>query len=114
MRSSVARLVMVVALVTAAASCTKPLDTSGLQATLKQQLEADSGTTGLTVTCPTDVKVQAGASFQCSVTKSGTATLTIDVTQTDDKGNVTWKVSGASTSSPPTPTSTPPTSTPST
>jgi hypothetical protein len=103
-RSRVARLVTVVALAAAAASCTKPLDTTGLQSTLKQQLEAELGTTGLNVSCPTDVKVQAGGTFQCSVTKSGTATLTIDVTQSDDRGHVTWSVSGASTSTPPTST----------
>jgi hypothetical protein len=100
-RSSLARVVAVVALAAAAASCTRPLDTSGLQATLKQQLEAELGTTGLNVTCPTDVKVKAGTTFRCTVTKSGAATLTIDVTQTDDKGHVTWKVSGASTATPP-------------
>jgi hypothetical protein len=102
-RSSLVRVLAVAALVTAT-SCTKPLDTSQLQTTLKRQLEADTGTTGLTVTCPTDVKVQTGGTFSCTVTKSGTASLTIDVTQTDDKGNVTWKVASASTSAPPTPT----------
>ena len=105
MRSSLARVVAVVALA-AAASCTRPLDTSSLQAMLKQQLQAELGTTGLDVTCPTDVKVEAGTTFRCTVTKSGAATLTIDVTQTDDKGHVNWKVSGASTATPP-PTATP-------
>ena len=50
MRSSLARVVAVVALAAAAASCTRPLDTSGLQAMLKQQLQAELGTTGLDVT----------------------------------------------------------------
>ena len=105
MRSTLVRALAVAALVTAT-SCTKPLDTSQLQTTLKRQLEADTGTTGLIVSCPTDVKVQQGGTFQCTVTKSGTANLTIDVTQTDAKGNVTWKVAGASTSAPQTPTPT--------
>jgi hypothetical protein len=105
-RPTLVRALVVVALAVAT-SCTKPLDTSHLETTLTQQLEADTGTTGLTVSCPTDAKVQTGGTFQCTATKSGSATLTIDVTQTDDKGNVTWKVAGASTSARPISTASP-------
>jgi Domain of unknown function (DUF4333) len=99
-RSTLTRLAAVVVIVLAGASCTKPLDTSGLETTLKQQLEAELGTTGLRVTCPDDVNVQKGGRFDCTVTKSGAASLTVEVTQKDDKGHVDWKVVEAATSTP--------------
>jgi len=92
------------ALAAAAVSCTKPLDTSELQTTLERQLEAELGTTGLTVSCPTDVEVRKGGKFDCSVSKTGSPSLRVEITQTDEKGNVTWKVVGASTPTPSTPT----------
>jgi hypothetical protein len=86
------RAVAAVVLVIAAASCTKKLDTSGLETTLKGQLEQQLNTTGVTVTCPTDVTVKQGATFICSAMDSTGAKSTIKVTQVDDKGNVKWEV----------------------
>ena len=100
MRSRPARALVVVALTAMAASCTKTLDTGPLQSSLQQQLQAQLGVTGLTATCPGGIKVQAGGTFRCTVSGPG-VTLDIDVTQTDDKGNVTWKIVGAATPTPP-------------
>jgi hypothetical protein len=86
------RAVAAVVLVIAAASCTKKLDTNGLETTLKGQLEQQLNTTGITVTCPTDVRIKQGATFTCNATDSTGAKSTITVTQVDDKGNVKWEV----------------------
>jgi hypothetical protein len=87
------------ALVTIAlfAACSRPLDVTGLESQLKRQVEDDLGTTGLTVTCPDNVKAEAGSTFTCEASDASGATMVITVTQTDDQGNVTWKVTGAST-----------------
>jgi hypothetical protein len=86
------RAVAAVVLVIAAASCTKKLDTSGLETKLKVALEQQLNTTGITVACPTDVTVKQGATFICSAADSAGAKSTITVTQVDDKGNVKWEV----------------------
>ena len=86
------RAVAVVALAIAAASCTKKLDTDGLETTLRTALEQQLNTTGVTVNCPTDVTVKQGATFICTATDATGAKSTIKVTQVDDKGNVKWEV----------------------
>jgi Domain of unknown function (DUF4333) len=58
---------------------------------LKTQLEATAGITGVTVTCPDNIKAEKGATFTCRATAQG-ETVTLDVTQTDDQGHVTFKV----------------------
>ena len=73
---------------------TKTLDANSLEETLRAKIEQQLGTQGITVDCPDDEPVKAGASFQCAATSAAGTTLTIEVTQTDDKGNVTYKVVG--------------------
>ena len=86
------RAVAIVVLAIAATSCTKKLDTSGLETKLKGALEQQLNTTGVAVTCPTDVTVKQGGTFVCNATDSTGAKETITVTQVDDKGNVKWEV----------------------
>jgi hypothetical protein len=86
------RAVAIGALAVAAASCTKKLDTDGLETKLQTALEQQLNTTGVTVSCPTDVTVTQGATFTCSATDSTGAKSTIKVTQVDDEGNVKWEV----------------------
>jgi hypothetical protein len=95
-RSSLARLLAVSTLAVVGTSCSRTLDTTGLQTTLTQQLEAQLGAKHLSVSCPSGLKVHAGGTFQCTVSVPSSATLTVDVTQTDDKGNVTYKIVGLS------------------
>jgi hypothetical protein len=103
-RPSIDRAVVVLVLAAAAVSCSKTLDTSGLETTIKQNLEAELGATGIQVTCPTGLKVEKGATFNCTVAVPGSGSLSIAVTQTDDKGNVTYKIVGLVPSSTPSPT----------
>ena len=92
MRSSLACLLAVSTLAVVGTSCSRTLDTTGLQTTLTQQLEAQLGAKNLRVSCPSGLKVHAGGTFECTVSVPSSATLTIVVTQTDDKGNVTYKI----------------------
>jgi hypothetical protein len=75
--------------------CAKTLDTMGLQETLRQQLEAQLGQK-LSVSCPTGPEVKVGATFLCVVTGPGSGTLTVEVTEQDEKGSVTWEIIRAS------------------
>ncbi len=43
-----------------------------------------------TVTCPDPVSIEAGNVFTCTAELDGD-TIDVEVTQTDDKGNVTWQ-----------------------
>ncbi len=43
---------------------------------------------GLAVTCPTDVKVEAGATFNCTFSAEGGVSGELSVTQTDDAGTL--------------------------
>jgi uncharacterized protein DUF4333 len=95
MASRTARLFAVAALAVAAAACTKSLDTAGLETKLKDQIEAQTDSTITSVDCPDDIKVESGGKFECTATEESGATFTIEVVQTDDKGNVTWEVTGA-------------------
>ena len=74
---------------------TKTLDANGLEETLRAKVERQLGTQGITVDCPDDEPAQAGATFECTATSAAGKTLTIEITQTDDHGNVTWKATNA-------------------
>jgi Domain of unknown function (DUF4333) len=74
---------------------TKTLDANGLEEMLGTQVEQQLGAHGITVACPDDEPAQAGAIFQCTATTAEGKTITIEVTQTDDHGRVTWKATNA-------------------
>ena len=74
---------------------TKTLDANGLEEALGPKIEHQLGTQGIAVDCPDDEPAKAGASFQCTATSAAGTTLTIEVTQLDDQGNVTWKATNA-------------------
>jgi hypothetical protein len=76
-------------LAVAAAACTPPLDTDGLEANLKEKVAKDTGATITTVECP-DVKAEAGSTFDCTATDDSGATFVVKVTQTDDQGHVVY------------------------
>jgi Domain of unknown function (DUF4333) len=72
--------------------CTKKIDTSKAERSIKAGLEskARNGVTIASVTCPSDVKAQKGNNFACTVTASNGKTAKVTVVQTDDNGNVTY------------------------
>ena len=94
MRVRFARVVALIVMAASAAACTKTLDKNGLEVQLATELQQNGP--ALTVHCPDGVKAQAGAVFTCTATEPSGSSFQISVTQTDDKGNVTWTFTGAS------------------
>jgi hypothetical protein len=76
----------------AAAGCTKQLDTAGLEDQLKTDLQERLGRAVTSVDCPTDVDAKAGVTFRCTAAGGDGSTTTIEVSQDDDQGHVTWEV----------------------
>lgn len=97
MHARTARVAALGAVALFAVGCTKTLDTSNLESTLSSQLQDQLGLDSVEVACPDSLKVQSGTTFTCTATAPD-STFAITVTQVDDQGNVTWKVSGASPS----------------
>ena len=97
MRTRSARLLVLAALVIAPAACTKTLDTDGLEGELRSQAEEELNTTLTSVDCPADIEVEAGGSFDCAAQDESGVIWTLQVTQSDDQGNVEWKVLDAAT-----------------
>lgn len=64
------------------------LDTGQLETITAERVEQAVGRAPASVTCPEDVKAQAGSTFTCTVAGADGTTATIDVTQKDDEGHV--------------------------
>ncbi|MDP1876590.1 MAG: DUF4333 domain-containing protein [Actinomycetota bacterium] len=74
------------------AGCAKSLDSTqvsdAIDTSLTDQFEGD-----FTVTCPSDIPAEAGNVFTCDVSNATDgSTATVEVTQNDADGNVTWEV----------------------
>jgi Domain of unknown function (DUF4333) len=68
------------------------LDTDDLQSTISSGLEEQVGVAPESVECPDDITVEEGSEFQCTGTAPNGDEFTIDVTQTDDEGNIEFEV----------------------
>jgi Domain of unknown function (DUF4333) len=106
MRIRFARVVALAALAAMAVGCTKILDKRGLEAQLATEVQQNGP--ALTVHCPDGVKAQSGATFQCTATGTDGSSFALTVTQTDAKGDVTWKFTSASGAPPASPSPTTP------
>jgi hypothetical protein len=89
-----ARTIVVACSLVGALSCTKTLDSGGLEDQIKTLIQERGGPTLTSVSCPDDVQAQAGGTFTCTATDDA-KTYTIEVTQTDDKGNVSIRIVNA-------------------
>ena len=78
----------------AAACGTSKLDTSRLESQIEKTLGDRTGFSIKSVRCPDDVKAEKGGTFRCTVTTERGQGAVVNVTQTDDKGGVTWKLAG--------------------
>lgn len=90
MRSTV-RWIAVLLLTFGAVACSRTIDKASLESSIKTQLEAKTGISGVTVTCPDNIKAQQGGTFTCTAAAQG-QTVTLQITQTDDQGHVTFKI----------------------
>lgn len=86
-----AAVVGVVAVVSLVASSTA-LDTGAVEQRIAESLSAQTGQ-DTTVQCPDSIELAAaGQTFTCEVSAEDGTTGTVEVTQDDDAGNVTWRV----------------------
>ena len=96
MASRTTRLLAVATLAVAAASCTKSLDSDGLESMLQEQLTQETASTITAVDCPDEIKVETGGIFECTVTEESGTTFTLSLIQTDDQGHVRYDIKSAS------------------
>lgn len=74
-------------------ACGNRLDTASTEATIKADIERQGRRLSLqAVRCPSDVTRQAEVYFRCVGELDPEGTFTINVTQQDSQGNVTWEV----------------------
>lgn len=68
------------------------LDMEKIKSSIQSGVSSQMGLKVNTVTCPAEMEAKAGGSFSCTVTTSDlTEDLSVEVTQSDDKGNISWK-----------------------
>ena len=75
----------------AACQTTLMLNTDQLEQGIQEQIQSQTGLTVTGIECP-DRPIQQGDQFDCTVTTSDGQQLTVNVTQTDDQGNVNWRL----------------------
>jgi hypothetical protein len=86
-------LVLSAVLAVGAASCTRSLDTQELEAQIAEELRASGGPAVTDVSCPEDVEVEEGVTFECTAAGAGVE-WRIRATQTDDQGHVQIEIVG--------------------
>jgi Domain of unknown function (DUF4333) len=85
-------LLVAIVLLASACSRTKTLDGSELEQQIATDMQTNLQLEGVTVSCPDDIEVAAGGTFTCSATDADGTSMTIQGTQTDDQGHVSYKV----------------------
>jgi len=90
MRTTVRWIALLTLLLVATACAGRPLDETTLESSIKAEL-GKSGIPDAVVTCPGDIKAQKGGTFTCTAAAQG-ETVTLQITQTDDQGHVTFKI----------------------
>lgn len=86
------RFVMIMIAALALAGCTQVLDDQELESEISSGIEEQTGVTGVSVDCPSDVPLEQGNTFNCSATSDEGDVGQVQVTQTDDEGNVRWEL----------------------
>lgn len=71
------------------AGCSSSLDGNSIEGQIADGMATQAGGTW-TVTCPSDIPIEQGATFTCEATGADGSISTITVTQDDADGNVTW------------------------
>jgi hypothetical protein len=73
------------------------LDIDKLETTVATEMQTQLNLSGTpTVTCPDPVPIEQGNVFTCTAELDGDS-VDVEVTQTDDQGNVTWQTVDAGT-----------------
>jgi hypothetical protein len=82
-----------IAAVFALAACGEEvLDVDKGESEVAPELERQTGTRSVSVDCPEEVEIEDGGTFECGVSTEGGVEAKVEVTQTDDEGNVRWEL----------------------
>jgi hypothetical protein len=73
--------------------CSTSIDVGTLESSVQTGLAEQLGGEW-TVQCPDSMEVQAGLTTNCMATSADGQAVDVNVTQTDDQGNVTWETVG--------------------
>jgi hypothetical protein len=68
------------------------LDTTKAEGVIAQGISQQTGAQGVTVDCPSDVKIEQGNEFECRARTAKGDQAPVKVRQTDDKGGVSWEL----------------------
>jgi len=74
-----------------AACGTSTLNVDEAEAQIEKGLQQQLNLPTVDVSCPDEVEIKAQSTFDCPV-KAGNDTGTVEVTQKDDQGNISWKL----------------------
>lgn len=68
------------------------LDMDKLKDEISEGIESQTGESVSSIDCPESRDVEEGDTFTCDVELGGGESVTVEVEQTDDEGNVVWTV----------------------
>lgn len=71
------------------------LDIDKLEDEISEGIESQTGESVSSIDCPESRDVEEGDTFTCDVELVGGESVTVEVEQTDDEGNVVWAVQEA-------------------
>lgn len=78
--------------VSAVAGCTQMLSMETTSKAISEGLVSQLAMPIASVTCPESREIKAGDVFECVATPAAGGRLTVQVSQKDDAGNITWEV----------------------
>ena len=70
----------------------KTLDVSQIEEQITPEVESQTGAKDVQVDCPDDVEAEKGGTFECDLSAQGGIEASVNVTQEDDEGNVSWEL----------------------
>ena len=68
------------------------LDTGNIENEIAPQVEDQTGTKDVEISCPDDVEAKKGDEFECDATAPGGLEAKIKVVQENDDGDVNWEL----------------------
>ena len=86
-----ARWLALVPLLLLGSACTDRIDVPGLETRVAQDLRSQYET-AFSVSCPDDIEVGKGKNFECTARGEDGTTLTLRMTQVDDRASVTYEI----------------------
>lgn len=86
------RGLIIASTVVCAIGCAQKLDSEQIASNIQAELEQAADLSVESVTCPEAIALEPESTFRCTGELASGSTFVIDVTQTDQPGQVSWKV----------------------